>query len=38
VGSWVAFNDDRGSGHASKVGPEGCVRTFRMLQGHLATT
>ena len=34
-GSWVAFNDDRGSGHASKVGPEGCTRTFRMLKGHL---
>jgi len=36
TGSWVAFNDDRGSGHASKVGPDGCTRTFRMLGGHLA--
>ncbi|MGI9470498.1 MAG: hypothetical protein ACR2NZ_03120 [Rubripirellula sp.] len=34
-GSWVAFNDDHGSGHASKVGPDGCTRTFRMLRGHM---
>lgn len=35
-GSWVAFNDHEGSGHASKVGPEGCKRTFRLLHGNLA--
>jgi hypothetical protein len=34
-GSWVAFNDHEGTGHASKVGPDGCTRTFRMLRGHL---
>jgi len=34
-GSWVGFNDEQGSGHASKVGPEGCTRTFRMLKGHM---
>ena len=37
AGSWVAFNDHQGSGHASKAGPNGCKRTFRMLRGHLAT-
>jgi hypothetical protein len=36
AGTWVAFNDDAGSGHASKVGPDGCTRTFRMLRGHLS--
>ena len=35
-GTWVAFNDHRGTGHASKVGPNGCKRTFRMLRGHLS--
>ena len=34
-GTYVAFNDDQGPGHASKVGPEGCKRTFRMLRDHL---
>lgn len=34
-GSWVAFNDHQGTGHASKVGPEGCKRTFRLLRGNL---
>ncbi len=34
-GTWVAFNDHQGTGHASKVGPQGCQRTFRMLRGHL---
>lgn len=34
-GTWVAFNDHQGTGHASKVGPDGCRRTFRMLRGHL---
>lgn len=33
-GSWVAFNDDQGAGHASKVGPSGCTRTMRVLSGH----
>jgi len=34
-GSYVAFIDDKGPGHASRVGPDGVKRTFRMLQGHL---
>ena len=34
-GTLVAFNDDQGPGHASKVGPQGCKRTFRMLRDHL---
>lgn len=35
-GTWVAFNDHRGSGHASKVGPDGCTRTFHLLRGRLS--
>ena len=35
-GTWVAFNDHQGTGHASKVGPDGCKRTFRLLRGHLS--
>ena len=35
-GMWVAFNDHRGTGHASKVGPHGCKRVLRMLRGHLS--
>ena len=35
-GSWVAFNDHQGTGHASKAGPDGCKRIFRMLRGHLS--
>lgn len=34
-GTWVAFNDNQGTGHASKVGPDGCKRMFRMLRGQL---
>lgn len=34
-GSYVAFIDDQGPGHASRVGPDGVRRTFRMLHGHL---
>jgi len=34
-GSWVAFMDDQGPGHGSKVGPEGVKRTLRVLKGHL---
>lgn len=34
-GSFVAFMDDAGPGHASKVGPEGVKRTLRVLKGHL---
>lgn len=34
-GAWVGFIDHEGSGHASKVGPDGVKRNFRMLQGHL---
>ncbi|MFK8110785.1 MAG: hypothetical protein AB8B91_01205 [Rubripirellula sp.] len=36
AGSWVAFNDHEGSGHASKVGPDGCKRNFRLLRGRLS--
>mgnify|MGYP001820739588 CR=1 FL=1 len=35
AGSLVAFMDDEGPGHASKVGPAGVQRTFRILKGHL---
>jgi len=35
AGSLVAFIDDQGPGHASKVGPEGVHRTLRVLKGHL---
>lgn len=34
-GSLVAFTDDEGPGHGSKVGPEGVKRTMRILKGHL---
>ena len=34
-GSRVAFVDDQGSGHASKVGPDGCRRTLSILKDHL---
>ncbi len=35
-GDWVGFNDNRGLGHASKVGPEGCTRMFHLLRGQLS--
>ncbi|MFO1460797.1 MAG: hypothetical protein U1G08_15500 [Verrucomicrobiota bacterium] len=35
-GTYVGFMDDRGPGHASKVGPDGIRRTLRVLKGHLA--
>ena len=35
AGSLVAFIDDQGPGHASKVGPKGVQRTLRVLKGHL---
>lgn len=35
VGTFVAFMDDEGPGHASKVGPNGVQRTLRILKGHL---
>jgi hypothetical protein len=35
AGSFVAFIDDQGPGHGSKVGPEGVQRTLRVLKGHL---
>jgi hypothetical protein len=35
-GSWVAFYDHQGIGHASKVGPHGCKRIFRLLRGNLS--
>ena len=34
-GSLVAFCDDQGPGHGSKVGPEGVKRTLRVLKGLL---
>lgn len=37
-GSYVAFMDDRGPGHGSRVGPEGVRRTLRVLKGHLVVT
>jgi hypothetical protein len=36
AGTYVAFIDDEGPGHGSKVGPEGIKRTMRILKGHLA--
>jgi hypothetical protein len=35
-GTFVAFIDDQGPGHGSKVGPDGVTRTFRILKGHLS--
>ena len=35
AGTFVAFIDDQGPGHGSKVGPEGVQRTLRVLKGHL---
>ncbi|NQV26193.1 MAG: hypothetical protein HQ518_17705 [Rhodopirellula sp.] len=35
AGSYVAFIDDEGPGHGSRVGPEGVKRTLRVLKGHL---
>ena len=35
AGSWIGFIDHEGTGHASKVGPDGVKRNFRMLKGHL---
>ena len=35
AGSWVAFIDDEGPGHGSRVGPDGVQRTLRVLKGHL---
>jgi hypothetical protein len=35
AGDWVGFNDNRGIGHASKVGPDGCTRQFHLLRGQL---
>ena len=37
AGSLVAFIDDEGPGHASKVGPDGVKRTLQILKGHLST-
>ena len=34
-GEFVAFMDDEGPGHSSKVGPDGIKRTMRVLKGHL---
>ena len=34
-GCLVAFMDDQGPGHGSKVGPDGVRRTLRVLKGHL---
>jgi hypothetical protein len=35
AGTMVAFMDDVGPGHSSKVGAEGIRRTLRVLKGHL---
>lgn len=35
-GTYVAFIDADGPGHASKVGPDGVKRTFRMLKGQIS--
>jgi len=35
AGAYVGFIDSEGPGHASKVGPDGVKRTFRILKGHL---
>ena len=35
AGRPVAFMDDHGPGHSSKVGPDGVWRTLRELKGHL---
>ena len=35
AGSYIAFIDDEGPGHGSKVGPAGVNRTLRVLKGHL---
>ena len=35
AGCFVAFIDSEGPGHGSRVGPDGVLRTFRMLKGHL---
>ena len=35
AGCHVAFIDDQGPGHGSKVGPDGVRRTLRVLKGHL---
>lgn len=35
AGSLVAFMDDEGPGHGSKVGADGIKRTLRVLRGHL---
>lgn len=35
-GTYVAFIDAEGPGHASKVGPNAVQRTFRMLKGHIS--
>jgi len=35
AGNYVAFIDDEGPGHGSKVGSEGVKRTLRILKGHL---
>ena len=36
AGSYVAFIDDEGPGHGSRVGPEGVKRTLRVLKGHVS--
>ena len=33
--SFVAFIDDDGPGHGSRVGPDGVQRTLRVLNGHI---
>lgn len=35
AGTYVGFMDDEGPGHGSRVGPDGVVRTLRILKDHL---
>ena len=35
AGTYVGFMDYEGPGHGSRVGPDGVVRTLRILKGHL---
>tara|TARA_R110002072_G_scaffold303126_1_gene494851 strand:+ start:11602 stop:11991 length:390 start_codon:yes stop_codon:yes gene_type:complete len=37
AGSYVAFIDDEGPGHGSRVSSEGVKRTLRILKGHIDT-
>lgn len=38
AGDWVGFIDNRGLGHASRVGEQGCSRRFHFLRGQIGGT